>query len=192
MAGGRKSNRVRCCDKDRGTQPRARGETQGVRETDPSAPRAGQARRKESGTGTCSAPTPRARRPTCWACAPGRDGDWNLLRPQSQGPAPHVLGMRASMRRGLEPAPPPVPGPGAPRAGHARQDEMGTGTCSAPSLRARRPTCWAGAPGRDGDWNLLHPQAWLWTGLRAKTQGRCTTHVFSLLSSKRSQGKKHH
>ena len=157
MAGGRKSNRVRCCDKDRGTQPRARGETQGVRETGPGAPRAGQARRKETGTGTCSAPSPRARRPTCWACAPGRDGDWNLLCPQSQGPAPHVLGMRARMRRGLEPAPPqsqgpaphvlgmragtrwvlepappPVSGPGAPRAGQARRDEMWTGTCSTP------------------------------------------------------------
>ena len=79
----------------RKTQPRARGETQGVRETGLGAPRAGQVRHNETGTGTCSTPSPRAWSPMCWAGLPGRDGDWNLLLPQSQGPAPHVLGRRA-------------------------------------------------------------------------------------------------
>ena len=44
----------------RKTQPRARGETQGVRETGLGAPRAGQVRHNETGTGTCSTPSPRA------------------------------------------------------------------------------------------------------------------------------------
>ena len=97
---------MRCCDKDRTTADVSAQENSAT----------GQG-------GNAGSAGDRARRPTCWAGAPQRDRDWNLLHPQSQGLEPHVLGRLAGTRRGLEPAPPPVPGPGAPRAGQARWDE---------------------------------------------------------------------